>query len=568
MTVPALRPFRAEIPQSALDDLQNRLRGALWPDDLPAEYGVTNERVRGLAEYWLEKFDWRAFEARLNAYPQFVTEIDGENIHFLHVRSSRPDATPLVLTHGWPGSIVEYLDVIGPLTEPASADEPAFHLVIPSLPGFGFSGPTRSAGWGTHRTAAAWTELMSRLGYEKYGAVGNDGGSMVSPEIGRLVPEKVVGVHVTQLFSFPSGDPAEMADLSEADQAALAHLQWFYENMFSFNTLHSQQPHTLAFALADSPLGLLAWNAQLFGEHLDPEFVLANVALYWLTRTAGSSIRFYYENEHAKAQPEGPTTVPTALAMFAGDFQSIRRFAERDHANIVSWNTYDVTASSGGPRDAAGHYAAHEATEVLVADIRGFFAGLTQQQSWPVLAASHQALRAAVAGVTDWTAPTPCAEWNVTQVLQHAAGDQLGYAAAITGTGGPDFNPFAPSGSLPGAPSEFLEPTLAAASAAFATVAPNAPAVPTPLPQGALPAEVAAGAAALDAAVHAWDIAVATGQQSPLTPELAGQLLPVAHQLAEPLRGFAYAPALEDTPEDDAVATLLRYLGRNPLWTA
>jgi uncharacterized protein (TIGR03086 family) len=572
MTVPALRPFRAEIPQSALDDLQNRLRGALWPDDLPAEYGVTNERVRALAEYWLEKFDWRAFEARLNAYPQFVTEIDGETIHFLHVRSSRADATPLVLTHGWPGSIAEYLDVIGPLTEPESADAPAFHLVIPSLPGFGFSGPARSAGWGTHRTAAAWVELMSRLGYESYGAAGNDAGSMISPEIGRLVPDKVVGVHVTQLFAFPSGDPAEMADLSEADQAALAHLQWFYENMFSFNTLHSQQPHTLAFALADSPLGLLAWNAQLFGEHLDAGFVIANVALYWLTRTGGSSIRFYYEDAHTDAHttshPEGPTTVPTGLAMFAGDFQSIRRFAERDHANIVSWNSYDTSAGSGGPRDAAGHYAAHEAPEVLVGDIRRFFAGLAP---WPVLASAHNALRSAVAGVSGdsaWSAPTPCEAWTVTQVLQHAAGDQLGYAAFITGSGGPDFDPFSPSGHLDGAASDFLEPTLAAAAAAFATVAPDATAVPTPLPQGALPAPVAVGAAALDAAVHAWDIAVATGQASPLTAELAEALLPAAKELAEPLRGFAYAPALAGLPDDDAVSALLRYLGRDPLWTA
>jgi uncharacterized protein (TIGR03086 family) len=559
-----VRPFRIEIPQSALEDLEGRLRRALWPDDLPAGYGVTNERVRALAGHWLEKFDWRAFEARLNSYPQFVTEIDGETIHFLHVRSSRADATPLVLTHGWPGSIVEYLDVIGPLTEPESAGEPAFHLVIPSLPGFGFSGPARSAGWGTHRTAAAWAELMSRLGYESYGAAGNDAGSMISPEIGRLAPEKVVGVHVTQLFSFPSGDPAELADLSEADQAALAHLQWFYENMFSFNTLHSQQPHTLAFALADSPLGLLAWNAQLFGEHLDADFVVANVALYWLTGTGGSSIRFYYEDAHTTSRPEGPTTVPTGLAMFAGDFRSIRRFAERDHANIVSWNSYDVTTGSGGPRDAAGHYAAHEAPEVLVADLRRFFAGLTRP--WPLLAAAHEALRSAVAGVTDWSLPTPCSAWNVTQVLQHAGGDQQGYAAFITGEPGPDFDPFSPSGELEDA-TAFLEPKLAAAAAAFATVAPEATAVPTPLPQGALPAPVAVAAAALDAAVHAWDIAVATGQKSPLTAELAEALLPAAKELAEPLRGFAYGPALEAAAGDDAVSTLLRHLGRDPQWT-
>jgi uncharacterized protein (TIGR03086 family) len=566
MTVPALHPFRADVPQSALDDLQGRLRRALWPDDLPAAYGVTNERIRALAEYWLTEFDWRAFEARLNAHPQFRTEIDGETIHFLHVRSSRADATPLVLTHGWPGSVVEYLDVIGPLTEPESPESPAFHLVIPSLPGFGFSGPTKSAGWNKYRTAAAWAELMSRLGYESYGAAGNDAGSMISPEIGRLAPEKVVGVHVTQLFSFPSGDPSEMADLSEADQAGLAHLQWFYENMFSFNQLHSQQPHTLAFALADSPLGLLAWNAQLFGEHLDADFVLANVALYWLTGTGGSSIRFYYEDAHTTSHPEGPTTVPTGLAMFKGDFQSIRRFAERDHANIVSWNSYDVATETGGPRDAAGHYAAHEAPAVLVADLRRFFAGLTP--SWPLLEEAHEALRAAVAGAGDRTAPTPCADWNVTQVLQHAAGDQLGYAAFITGEQGPDFDPFAPSGDLSTPASAFLEPKLAAAKAAFAKITPDAEKVPTPLPQGTLPARVAVGAAALDAAVHAWDIAVATGQKSPLTTELAQQLLPTARELAEPLRGFAYGPALEGDDKDDAVSELLRYLGRNPNWTA
>ncbi|UOZ10312.1 TIGR03086 family metal-binding protein [Amycolatopsis sp. WQ 127309] len=567
MTAPALRPFRAEIPQSALDDLRARLQRALWPDDLPAGYGVTNERVRALAEHWLERFDWRAFEARLNAYPQFTTEIDGETIHFLHVRSSRADATPLVLTHGWPGSVAEYLDVIGPLTEPESPEAPAFHLVIPSLPGFGFSGPVKSAGWGTHRTAAAWAELMSRLGYESYGAAGNDAGSMISPEIGRLAPEKVVGVHVTQLFSFPSGDPAEMADLSEADQGALAHLQWFYENMFSFNQLHSQQPHTLAFALADSPLALLAWNAQLFGESLDADFVLANVALYWLTGTGGSSIRFYYEDAQRPSHPAEPTTVPTALAMFKGDFQSIRRFADRDHANIVSWNSYDAgTGNGGGPRDAAGHYAAHEAPEILVADIRRFFDGLSRP--WPVLDQAHAALRSAIEGVEDWSAPTPCADWNITQVLQHAAADQLGYAAFITGEPGPDFNPFAPSGTLTESPSAYLEPKLAAAEAAFATITPDATAVPTPLPQGALPAPVAVGAAALDATVHAWDIATATGRKSLLTNELAEALLPVAKELAEPLRGFAYAPALPALTEDDAVSTLLRYLGRNPHWTA
>ena len=379
MTDMAIRPYRVEVPQAELDELARRLRDVRWPDELPGvgdAYGQTVERVRELTRYWLDGFDWRAVEARLNSYPQFVTEIDGETIHFLHVRSSRADATPLILTHGWPGSVIEYLDVIGPLTEPSEASQPAFHVVIPSLPGFGFSGPTRSAGWNRYRTARAWAELMGRLGYERYGAVGNDAGSMISPEVGRVDGEHVIGVHVTQLFSFPSGDPAEFEGLSEADMAALKHLQWFYDNKFSFNVLHSQQPQTLAFAIADSPVGLLAWNSQLFGQSLDADFILANVAIYWFTRTSGSAIRFYYEDAHAGEQPSGPTTAPTGLAMFGGDFQSIRRFADRDHANIVRWNSYGASAQ-GSANDAAGHYAAHEATDVLVNDIREFYGSLT-----------------------------------------------------------------------------------------------------------------------------------------------------------------------------------------------
>ncbi|MEU8083512.1 epoxide hydrolase [Micromonospora sp. NPDC049101] len=377
MTGTALRPFRVEIPQTALDDLAARLARTNWPAEVPGAgdtYGIGTDRVRALADRWRDGFNWRAVEAQLNGHPQFVTEIDGEQIHFLHIRSSRPDATALVLTHGWPGSVLEYLDVIAPLTEPSDPAAPAFHLVIPSLPGFGFSGPTRGAGWNRFRTARAWAELMNRLGYASYGAVGNDAGSMVAPELGRVDPEHVVGVHVTQLFSFPSGDPAEFADLSEADQAALAHLQWFYENKFSFNQVHSQQPQTLAYALADSPVGLLAWNAQLFDESLDADFILANVALYWFTGTAASAIRLYWEDAHADQQPTAPTTAPTALAMFPGDFQSIRRFAERDHANIVRWTAYQTDVEGRG--DVGGHYAAHQATDVLVTDIREFFASL------------------------------------------------------------------------------------------------------------------------------------------------------------------------------------------------
>ncbi len=375
-----IRPFRIETQQADLDDLQARLARTIWADELPPsqdgttgpgrpagwEYGVPTGYVKRLVEHWRSGYDWRAWEARLNGYPQFTTTIDGQNVHFLHVRSPEPDALPLILTHGWPGSIVEYLNVIDRLTDPRRhGGDPAtaFHLVIPSIPGYGYSGPTTGPGWNNQRIAAAWVELMRRLGYDRYGAVGNDAGSMISPEIGRLDPAHVVGVHVTQIFSFPSGDPAEMADLSAEEQAGLGVLNWFWQNLGAFNQLQSQQPLTLAHALADSPAGLLGWNAQLMGTDVDDDFILTNTMIYWLTRTSGSSIRLYYENAHATPVTD-PTTVPLGLAMGEGDFISIRRFAERDHKNIVSWNRYPV----------GGHYQAHVAPDQLSGDLRDFFA--------------------------------------------------------------------------------------------------------------------------------------------------------------------------------------------------
>jgi pimeloyl-ACP methyl ester carboxylesterase len=363
-----IRPFRSDVSQSELDDLRDRLSRTRWPDELPGvdwRYGVPLGYVQKLAETWLNSYEWRASEAKLNAYPQFTTTIDGQNIHFLHVRSPEPDALPLILTHGWPGSIFEYLDVIGPLSDPrAHGGDPsdAFHLVVPSLPGYGFSGPTHETGWNIYRTARAWATLMDRLGYASYGSVGNDAGSMISPEIGRVDGDHVVGVHVTQIFSFPSGDPSELEGLTEQEQQDLGMLQWFFENKMSFNTLWSQQPQTVAFALMDSPVGLLAWHAQLLGEELDPEFVLANVTLYWLTRTAASAGRMYYENAHAP-RPTDPTTISLGLAAFGGDFSGIRRCAERDHSNIVHWSVFDR----------GGHFAAHKVPDLLVGDIRQFF---------------------------------------------------------------------------------------------------------------------------------------------------------------------------------------------------
>ena len=363
-----IRPFRIDIAQEDLDDLRDRLARTRWPDEVTgagSDYGVPLGYVRELADRWLDGYDWRAWEARLNRFPQFTTTIDGQNIHFLHVRSPEPDALPLVMTHGWPGSIVEFIDVIEPLSDPrahgAEATD-AFDLVIPSLPGYGFSGPTAEAGWTNERIARAWAELMARLGYGRYGAVGNDAGSMISPELGRHDPDHVVGVHVTQLFSFPSGDPDEMTDLSADEQGQLGTLLWFYENKFSFNTLMSQQPQTLGYAVNDSPAGLLAWNAQLLGEDLDPDFALTNVMTYWLTQTGTSAARLYYENAHAE-RPTEPTTLPLGLAGFGGDFYGIRRFAERDHRNIVHWQTYDH----------GGHFAAHKAPDLYTADVRDFF---------------------------------------------------------------------------------------------------------------------------------------------------------------------------------------------------
>lgn len=362
-----LTPTRIDVPQAELDDVRERLARIRFTDQIgdDGEDGTSVGRVRELVRHWLEEFDWRALEARINAYPQVETVIDGQRVHAIHVRSGRPDAVGLVLTHGWPGSVVEYLEVVEPLTAAG------YDVVLPSIPGFGFSGPTTDRGWDDERIARAWAELMRRLGYERYGAVGNDAGATISVAVGRVDPEHVVGVHVAQLFSFPSGDPAELVDLTEEEQAALAHLGWFWENMGAFNQLQSQQPQTLAHALADSPSGVLGWHAQLMGD-ADPGFVVANAAVYWFTGTQGSALRLYRENALAarRAQESGerrePTAVPTALAAARGDFASIRRFAERDHSDIRQWNVYER----------GGHFAAHAEPQQTAEDVTAFFAAL------------------------------------------------------------------------------------------------------------------------------------------------------------------------------------------------
>jgi pimeloyl-ACP methyl ester carboxylesterase len=367
----SIRPFRIEIDEHALTELHERLRRTRWAQELPGQgwdYGVPLEYLKDLVGYWQSGYDWRSWEARLNSHPQFSTTIDGQHVHFLHVRSAEPEAIPLILSHGWPGSVADFLDIIGPLTDPREhghATGPAFDLVIPSLPGFGFSGPTREPGWDAGRTAAAWAQLMHRLGYSRYGVGGNDAGSLVSVELARRFPECLIGVHVTQIWSMPRGEDGELDSLPEGDQAALEIRNWFRDNLGAYDDLHSQQPQTLAHALADSPVGLLAWYGQIYRDEVERDLILTDVTMAWLTETVASSLRLYYENRHV-AQLTEPTRVPLGLAQFSDDFTSMHRFAERDHRNIVSWNCYDRP----------GHFAAHQSPELLVADIRGFFQSL------------------------------------------------------------------------------------------------------------------------------------------------------------------------------------------------
>lgn len=361
----SIRPYRIDVPQADLDDLRYRLDRVRWAQEVDGagwDQGSPVDELQSQVEYWRSTYDWRAWEARLNEYPQFTTTIDGQNIHFLHVKSPYADALPLVLTHGWPGSIAEFLDIIDPLTRPGEGALP-FDVVIPSLPGFGFSGPTTTPGWNCYRIAAAWAELMRTLGYDRYGAVGNDWGAHISPELGRVAPDAVIGVHVTQIFS--DVDPAEFDRNSPEERAAVEGLEWFQQNMDAYGHLQTQQPQSLAHALTDSPVGLLGWHNLIYRGGLDTDFVLTNVMIHWLTGTVASAMRIYHEDGKS-SRPAEPTTVPLGLAQFRDDVHAVRRFAERDHANIVSWNVYDT----------GGHFAAHQEPELLVEDVRTFFAQL------------------------------------------------------------------------------------------------------------------------------------------------------------------------------------------------
>ena len=370
-----ISPYRIDIPQGALDDLRDRLGRTRWPDELPGvgwDLGVPLDYLKGLAEYWATSYDWRGQEAALNEFAQFTTIIDDQNVHFLHVRSPEPEALPLLITHGWPGSIAEFLDIISPLADPAAhGGDPAdaFHVIAPSIPGFGFSGPTHETGWNTVRVARAWAELMRRLGYERYGAQGGDTGALVSPELGRIDPEHLAGIHVNNLLTFPSG---QLDDLSDADQGRLKLMQRWQNEMAGYASIQSTRPQTLAYALTDSPAGQLAWIVEKFKEWTDPaaelpedavdrDRLLTDVSIYWLTATAGSSARLYYEGAKSWGQANEPSAVPTGVAVFPMDI-TIRSIAESQH-NIVHWTEFDR----------GGHFAAMEAPDLLVADVREFF---------------------------------------------------------------------------------------------------------------------------------------------------------------------------------------------------
>ncbi|WP_024817994.1 epoxide hydrolase family protein [Arthrobacter sp. 31Y] len=367
-----IRDFRLDVPQVELDDLMDRLARTRLPQSAPVDdwdAGTPNSYLREALNAWTTSFDWRTQEARINAVPHFTTEIDGQHFHFIHVRSPHPGATPLLLAHTYPGSSVDYLGMIDDLTDPVAHGgraEEAFDVVIPDAPGYGFSNPVAESGWNTARVARAYDTLMRGLGYTHYGIHGSDNGAMVARELGLLNPDGFLGLHVLQLFSFPSGDPAEFEKLEPQDFAGLAHMEWF-QSVGGYNTMNSSRPQTVAVGLSDSPVALLAYS-ELFnsfgnGTSLVPlEEILTEVTVNWFANAAAGMSRSYLDNARTQAEPQ-VNGAPTGVAVFKDDFQTIRVFAERDNSNIVHWSRFEE----------GGHFAALEVPSLLASDIRTFF---------------------------------------------------------------------------------------------------------------------------------------------------------------------------------------------------
>jgi pimeloyl-ACP methyl ester carboxylesterase len=375
-----IRPFKVHVPDQVLIDLRRRLAETKWPDQLSGttwEYGADIKKVRELADYWQNRYDWRAQEAKINRFDQFTTEIDGQQIYFIHQRSSRPDAIPLMLIHGWPGSILEFLALIEPLTDPKDKNSPAFDVIIPSLPGFGFSGPTTTRGWGPQRMAKALVVLMDRLGYSKYGIQGGDWGFAVARDMAYQAPAHVIGLHLNLITADPP-NPEAIAQMSDAERKRYS---FFDRPESSFFFLQAAEPQTLAYALTDSPVGWLAWMIGKFqlltdnnGDFLtavDRDTFLTNVTLYWATGTVGSAMRIYRENRLTGGEmaPLPRLETPVAYADFPKEV----------FACPFSWlaRTYNVVQRTEMPK--GGHFAALEQPDLLLEDIRKFFEKLSDK---------------------------------------------------------------------------------------------------------------------------------------------------------------------------------------------
>ena len=362
-------PFTIAIPDADLDDLRRRIRATRWPEREPVpdhSQGVPLEYLRELCRYWADEYDWRRCERALNALPNERHEIDGLAFHAIHVRSPHEDALPLVLTHGWPGSVLEFLETVEPLTNPADPAD-AFHVVLPALPGYGFSAKPAEPGWNAARTAAAWARLMSDLGYDRFAAQGGDWGAVVTTALARHCPERLVGIHLNMPLGLKPDDDAE---LTERDQQALAAMARFQREGRGYHIEQSTRPQTVGYSLVDSPVGLCAWIVEkLLGwaddgpvPPLTRDQMLDNVTLYWLTASGASSARYYWENYKAGARD--PVDVPTGCSLFPKEILPMpRAWAERMYRDIRYWHEVDV----------GGHFAAWEQPALFVDEVRKFF---------------------------------------------------------------------------------------------------------------------------------------------------------------------------------------------------
>ncbi len=372
----AITPFTLAVPQAELDELNRRLANTRWPDRETVDdwtQGSPLAKVQALCAYWRDGYDWRRAEARLNALGQFRTEIDGLNIHFLHVRSKHPDAMPLLLTHGWPGSVMEFMKVIGPLTDPTAHGgraEDAFHVIAPSLPGYGFSDKPTTAGWGVPKIAMTWIQLMQRLGYEKWVAQGGDWGSAVTTAIGVIRPTGCLAIHVNMPLVFPG--PDDMADLTEQEKGYLAGLAYYQEKDSGYSKQQATRPQSVGYGLVDSPAGQAAWiyeklwawtdNKGAPEDALTRDEMLDNIMLYWLPGTGASSARLYWESFGSFGSTK--LDLPVGVSIYPKEiFRASRRWGDKVMSNIIHW----------GEMDRGGHFAAWEQPDLYVGEIRQCF---------------------------------------------------------------------------------------------------------------------------------------------------------------------------------------------------